>query len=380
MNKSRFSLLSVMLLTVSGVVSAQSLFDDIYYDASKDKKTEVRSSGSSPSYAASMPSADTYIVSGTRNISVDDYNRRGVFATDTLSADTTVTDFTYTRRIEQFYNPDIVIASGDKDLAQIYYTEPTNVNIYVNTPTSYWGYDYFYPSTAWAFGWGPYYGASWRWSSPWYWNSWYDPYWSWGWNWGPAWAWGPSWGWGPGWGSSWGPGWGPGYTRPVSNNWNPRHPGQIANTGNIRPGYNGFSGGAGSRPGIGTTPAVQPGSGTHSVTGTGNRPGVRRPDNQNLINNINNSYRPGTMSGSSGSRPGSGTGISSGGNSNSYRPGTGTSSGNNNYNYGRPANNTNGGRQPSYGSGSFGGGRGSSGGNFGGGSHSSGSAGGRGRH
>ena len=56
-----------------------------------------------------------------------------------LTADTTATDFAYTRRIEQFYNPQIVSGSGDEELANIYYMEPDQVNIYVNTPSAYWG-------------------------------------------------------------------------------------------------------------------------------------------------------------------------------------------------------------------------------------------------
>lgn len=189
-------------------ISAQSYYDDdIYYDASKAPRQTVRSSqqGYTQTYVtpnavvvAEYPSADSYTVNGTRTISVDDYNRRGIFATDSLTNDTTATDFTYTRRIEQFYNPDVVTGSGDQELANIYYMEPDRVNVYINTPSSYWGYDYFYPDS-WYYSpwyWRP---GGWRWASSWYWNSWYDPYW----------AWGPSWGWGPAWGWGWGPGWGP---------------------------------------------------------------------------------------------------------------------------------------------------------------------------
>ncbi|MDE6684457.1 MAG: hypothetical protein K2J94_04675, partial [Duncaniella sp.] len=179
-------------MATTTAVNAQSYFDDdIYYDASKaTKKTQpkkVTQTYTTPStvIVAEYPAADTYTVRGTRSISVDDYNRRGIFASDSLTNDTTASDFTYTRRIEQFYNPEIVSGSGDAELANIYYMEPEQVNVYINTPSAYWGYDYFYPSYGW---YDPYWSwnYNWRWNSPWYWNSWYDPYW----------AWGPSWGWG----------------------------------------------------------------------------------------------------------------------------------------------------------------------------------------
>lgn len=170
-------------LVAAGAVSAQSYYDDdIYFDASKAskpaQKTAKKNNNRTAVVVYDYPSADNYTVSGTRTISVDDYNRRGIFATDSLTADTTATDFAYTRRIEQFYNPQIVSGSGDEELANIYYMEPDQVNIYVNTPSAYWGYDYFYPYNAWA---SPYwYNNYWRWNSAWYWGSWYDPYWAWG--------------------------------------------------------------------------------------------------------------------------------------------------------------------------------------------------------
>ena len=370
----RFAILMAGLFATVSIASAQSYYDDdIYYDASKDKAAKTaqsksqNTSGSNGNYykvatygngsatvvVTDYPSADNYTVNGTRTISVDDYNRRGIFATDSLSADSTATDFQYTRRIEQYYNPEIVSGSGDTELAQIYYMEPQTVNIYVNTPSAYWGYAYFYPSLAWS---SPYYWNNyWRWNSSWYWNSWYDPYWSFGW--GPSWAWGPGWGWGPAWGPSWnwawGPswGWGPSLGRP----YNPRHPGAIGS----RPGNQW----AGSRP-TGTTgsrPGLINGGRHQGTAGWGNtntnarpnnysttgRPGVRPSTTTN--NNQNNGYsRPGTN------------------NSNSYSRPNNT----NNNTYNRPSN-TNGGRTGGF---STGGSRGG----FGGGSRSTG--GGRGRH
>ncbi len=360
MNIKRITLLTaaVAMALVSGTVTAQSYYDDdLYYDASKEPKQSsvVPPRQDKPFYlntspgpvVAEYPSADTYTINGTRQISVDDYNRRGIFATDSLTEDTTATDFAYTRRIEQFYNPEVVSGSGDQELAAAYYSEPTQVNIYVNTPSSYWGYDYFYPSySPW---YNPYWSPGWRWGSAWYWNSWYDPYWSWNWGWGPSWGWG----------------------RP----YNPRHPG----AGLSRPGRH-PSGSAAGRPGNNTRPAVGVGGNRHQGA-AGARPGYNggygpsgRPSvgtgTQSRPSNSNNGYnRPS-------GRPSVGTGTQtrpSNSNNNYNRP----SNSNNNNNYNRPSYNTNGSRTPSYNSGGGNRGGGFSGGSRGGGRSSSG---GRGRH
>lgn len=361
MKLKRIILTMMGIVAATSAVTAQSYFDDdIYYDASKDKSKPaktVKKTYRTPStvIVAEYPAADTYNVTGTRNISVDDYNRRGIFASDSLTNDTTATDFAYTRRIEQFYNPEIVSGSGDQELANIYYMEPERVNIYVNTPSAYWGYDYFYPS----FGWyDPYWSWSfnWRWHSPWYWNSWYDPYWAWGW--GPSWGWGWSHAWGPSWGWGWGPAWG-------GPAW-----------GGNRPSHR---------------PGVRPGSSVNhrpsGAIGTSGRPGLTnggRPGANGYNRPTNVSGRPG--SGSSG-RPGVSNGSrrpTRGDGNVTTRPST-----NNNSNYNRPTN-TNGGRGSGYG-GSYnqgGGSRGGSswgvgGGSFGGGRSSGGArsgGGGRGRH
>ncbi|MDE6557121.1 MAG: hypothetical protein K2K55_09200, partial [Duncaniella sp.] len=195
---------SVLLGAVSAV--AQSYFDDdIYYNPEKDAKAKAEKAAKQAAKEAEKrakaeaalvgryESADAYAdqLSGTRSISVDEYNRRGIFAVDSvLMADSVQSDFAYTRRIEKFYNPEIVdLVNADEQTSAIYYMEPQTVNVYVNTPSSFWGYDYFdSPFFSWNYGWA---SPSWRWNSPWYWNSWYDPYWSWNWGWG--WS-GPSWG------------------------------------------------------------------------------------------------------------------------------------------------------------------------------------------
>ena len=116
-------LLVGLFASTFGNAAAQSYFDDdIYYDASKAspkaKKEVVRQTYTTPStvVVAEYPASDTYNVDSSRQrtISVDDYNRRGIFANDSLTADSTATDFAYTRRIEQFYNPEIVSGSNDQ--------------------------------------------------------------------------------------------------------------------------------------------------------------------------------------------------------------------------------------------------------------------------
>lgn len=344
-------------LTLAGVVAAvsvataQSYFDDdIYYDASNEKAqpktttTVVKRTYATPSavIVAEYPSADNYTVSGTRSISVDDYNRRGIFAIDSLSADTTATDFACTRRIEQFYNPDVVSGTGDQELANIYYMEPENVNIYVNTPSGYWGYDYFYTPFSW---YSPYWSINWRWYSPWYWSSWYDPYWYWAWDWG----WGPSWGWSHPWRPVWGPSWG---HRP----YNPRHQGaRLGYTATNRPsGHVGSSG----RAGLGSR---------HE----GSYNSYNRPSSINSRPGIDTNGRRGLSNGSVSSGRSNGTTTNRNNSTNSYRQ-----------------YNTNGGRSSGYNTGTYNSGEsrssGSWGGSYGGGGRSSGgmrsSGGGRGRH
>nr|MDE6078536.1 hypothetical protein [Duncaniella sp.] len=209
MKSRRFFLLMAGVVMAATQAMAQSYYDDdIYYDPQKDEQAKAEKAAKKAAkeaqkryeaearLAGQFDAADLFAsqANGTRTISVDDYNRRGIFAVDSvLAADSTRSDFEYTRRIEQFYNPAIAdLVNADEEVANIYYVEPQTVNLYVNTPSSYWGYDYFAspyysPYYSWNFGWG---APSWGWN--WGWNTWYGPSWSWGW--GPSWAWGPSWG------------------------------------------------------------------------------------------------------------------------------------------------------------------------------------------
>lgn len=317
-------MISAVALTIAsfGAFAQDFYDDDIYFDASKAKKEAPKpsrqaSNRQSVSYssdqqivtapdgqayvisngyaypvnAVDYPAADTYTLDSGSTRDVDEYNRR--FATvDSISVDElSRLDFTHTRDIERFSNPSIVTGSGDDDLMQYYADsqQPTEVNVYLNTPGYYYGWPYSYRYS-------PYYWNSWAWD-PWYYGGWYDPYWSWGW--GPSW----SWGWGPSWSWGWGPSWrpsNPGYpgaTRPHRPN------GGYASQGGYRGNY---GGGAATRP-----------SSTSNGGYRGNR--VVSPNN-------NGNYRPsGTPSG--GYRPSSNGGYRPSGNNNGgYRP-SGTNNG-----------------------------------------------------
>ncbi|MCM1518253.1 MAG: hypothetical protein NC117_06415 [Pseudoflavonifractor sp.] len=199
-------------------VSAQSYYDDdIYFDESKvkakKKSTESKpvseSAGQNAAYysnyrVADYPAADTYTVTSTGPVrDVDEYNRRGVTAqpADSASSEQSA-DFAYTRRLEKFHNPSIIIDSDDPELVEYYYTSAApDVTINIGTPSYYGSYIGSY--------WDPWYSPSWSWGYGW--NSWWGPSWSFGWNswWGPAWGYYPypSWGWGPAYYPGWGPAW-----------------------------------------------------------------------------------------------------------------------------------------------------------------------------
>ncbi len=175
-------------LTAQGYVD-----DDIYYNSSKSAKKTTLSSQETTSvqtapvtaytdYLSSDYSSDlAYYEESPRD--VDEYNRRG--AVDTAAdEDSLQEDFTYTRRIEKYYNPSVVTESGDQELVETYYSTEPEINIIVSTP--YW-WDWWYPYSWWSWSWG--------WGSSWYWNSWYGGLY---WGWDPFWSWagwrGPSWG------------------------------------------------------------------------------------------------------------------------------------------------------------------------------------------
>ena len=159
--------------TFSQTAVAQDIYDDIY-GSSEPQKSAPKPQSTAP---ASYPAADTYNFDSGSTRSVDEYNRRGIFA----PADTTVSnamqradslaavDFNCTRQIERYYNPDVVVGSSDADLAQLYYSQPANINIIINTPGYYdWGWPYYSPYSPWG----------WSYSSYWGWNSYWGPSWN----------------------------------------------------------------------------------------------------------------------------------------------------------------------------------------------------------
>lgn len=306
MKPKAITLIIALLFGAVNAVFAQDYDDDIYFNPSKAPKPKKKATTTYQQPNAIIyypvedyPAADTYTPTGGREVSVDDYNRRGIFGDE--QSKTPVTDsilnseFANTRRIERYYNPQIVSGSDDAELAQAYYAQPANVNIIINDPWS-----------------TPYYSGYWGWGYPWRYSSWAWNSWNWGW--------GPSWGWTPGW--DWGPSWG----------WAPSRPSRPGAVGNYRPG-NGY------RPG-------RPAAGNYRPSTTG---GAYRPGS-------NGGYRPGNSN--SGYRPGRGN-VRGNGN-NSYSRPSNNNSNNSNYtpSY-RPGNNRNSGS--SWGSGSTGGFRGGSG-------------------
>lgn len=262
--------------------------DDIYYDASKEKKsTAIKPTREKPivddntnyhvggqaSYSYSYPAADTYSVHGVAVRDVDEYNRRGYYAiTDTVTSDTLTDngDFAYTRRIERFHNPYIVSGSDDAQLKEYYYESEPDVNIIINSP-GYWGT--WYPYNGWSLTFS---------TSPWYWNSWYYPYWSYS----PYWYCG---GWyGPAWYPHYHHHYYPGYVH--SGYWGPspvrygRYNGPGRN--GATPGRNGYRSGRGSRP---ATSASRPGSTSVNAGRNQSGPAVEQPGARPSTTRQNNS-------------------------------------------------------------------------------------------
>lgn len=352
--KLRLTSLMAFMTAASGlcVTSAQGYYDDdIYFVPGKTSSAVV------PSTVDDFEPAGSYTpTSGGLAVDVDAYNRRTsdttVSVADTVTATPT---FAYTRSIERFYNPQVVVGSADSTLAAYYYSEPatTNINIYLDTPDYYWGYPYGYNYYS--------YASPYCWGRPgWYCASYYNPWnwnygWSWGWNswdwgWGPSWTYyPPSWGWGWGWGGSYyPPAHRPSWTYRPSGNSRPAYAGTHYGYGNnSRPSYSGNS-----------RPSYRPGS-SYSP-GTSSAPSYRP------------SGRPGRSSGSSNYRPG----YNNNNNNNSTSRPSYNNNNNNNSNYSRPSYNNN--SRPSYRPSTGGGSR--SNGTTGSGGRSGGGAGGRGRH
>ena len=249
---------------------AQDYDDDLYYSpkAAEKKKAEQAAKKAAEARAAlrsewttvDYPASDSYSAQSTQplNVDVDAYNRRTTGSQTTAgTAPAQTEDFSYTRRIERYHNPEVVAESGDDELIEYYYAtseaSQPEINVYVINDLNPW---YSWNYNPWRYGWNsPYW--NWNWSWNWGWNDpWFNFSYGWGpsWNWGPAWAWGPSWGWGA-WGPSWGPAWG----------WHPGHgPGH-------GPGHAPAGGWATNSPGVSRPHGPSYGNGTISAN--------RRPGN-----------------------------------------------------------------------------------------------------
>ena len=220
----KYRILALMgLLALSSTFLQAQDYDDIYYDASKSTtgtaKTKVVTPAKTVAVYGEVPEKykEAVQVNYSTNRDVDEYNRRGAYDPsvaptfevdingDTIyfNNDTIYEEaFANTRRIERFYNPDIVILSDDDDLVELYYDESPTVNLIVGTD---WGYSSYYP---WYTGWYDPWYIGYGWYSPWHWHSpWYYGYHHWGWGYYSPWYysswrypyWGHRYGWNYGW-------------------------------------------------------------------------------------------------------------------------------------------------------------------------------------
>ena len=225
-----FAMMGMLALTAGSLLAQD--YDDIYYDASKSvsgKTKEAKVDKKSKTVVVYNDVPEKYKVAAQGNYRVerdeDEYNRRGAYEptsepayevdingdTIYIDSDTIYEDdiaFANTRRIERFYNPDIVILSDDDDLVELYYDESPTINLVVGTDVGYmapygWTASYYPWYTGWYDPWyagwydpwyRPYYSpwyAGWHdvWTYglyvPWYYNYWHGPS-LWGWTyWGP---------------------------------------------------------------------------------------------------------------------------------------------------------------------------------------------------
>lgn len=245
--KYRFlALIGLLALSAGAVMQAQD-YDDIYYDASKSASaTKATKQSKTVSAYGEVPERYKAVAQDNYRVErdVDEYNRRGNFEPNyqlnyevDINGDTIYFDgdtiyeeaFANTRRIERFYNPDVVILSDDDDLVELYYDESPSINLVIGTDmglaASYGWANTYYP---WYTGWYPYYQPYYY--SPWF--SWYDswsPYWygSWYRPWHSDFLWGWSYmGYRPWWyGSPWAWDYGYGYHSPHTYHWTGYNPG-----------------------------------------------------------------------------------------------------------------------------------------------------------
>lgn len=324
------SLLGLMALTAGSLVQAQD-YDDIYYDASKAKTTtKVKVEKPAKTIAVYGEVPDEYKVIAQGNYQLerdeDEYNRRGAYDPEyeiDINGDTIYEDaFANTRRIERFYNPDIVILSDDDELVELYYDESPTINLIV-------GSDWGYSSYGWAGSYYPWYTG---WYEPWY-SDWYSP-WYYGWyspwryGWGRPMYYGywhsPYYGW---WSYSWYNHWGWGHHHDWG--WPGNHGNHYADWGKHRPAIDRHSSGgfgSGRRAGLAsnrnTRTRVDGGGGRSSIASRGGS--TSRSSNVGTGGSSRRSGYASSRSGNMGSRTSSGissrnSGISRSSSSGSYR-------------------------------------------------------------
>ncbi len=180
-------LYTLVSLVIVPIAMADNYFDDdIYYDASKDKsktqKVEVVTKSTTTAISQPVSSIDYSSYSGSMR-DVDEYNRQGIYSdiySDTVSYDSVLNigGYTYTNRIERFYNPEIVSSSGNQELIDSYSNNQSVVNIYVDSfwdPYPGWAWNYSYPRYSWNY---TFYAGVWNpyWPNYYWYNPWYDPW------------------------------------------------------------------------------------------------------------------------------------------------------------------------------------------------------------
>ncbi len=206
--KFRIATMCALMLGASFMVHAQD-YDDIYSDGNDGQTqvvTTVKQVKQNPQrvnvvdYRSGVPVRySTTVQKNYQNErDVDEYNRRGAYdgvgLNDAYPADSTAIlnedgSFANTRRLERFYDPDVVVRSTDGELVELYYNRANTPDI---TIVFDGGYPYYGPT--WRYGWY----TSWYdpWYDPWYYDRWYTP---WGYTWRTGWYGGWYGGWYAGW-------------------------------------------------------------------------------------------------------------------------------------------------------------------------------------
>lgn len=171
----RLILVVLLMIGVQPIIADEYNNDDIYFDSSKQKNNKKQKQSVEQTKFESICDYSN----GYKIRDIDEYNRQGIYSyIDTTKNDSILIKdgYVYTNRIERFYNPSIVVGSGNQDLIDSYNENQSDINIYVNT---YWP-PYLYS------GWCPMYSAfyiPWYYGiyEPWLHYRWYTCYYDWRW-------------------------------------------------------------------------------------------------------------------------------------------------------------------------------------------------------